>query len=303
MSRISPGTLLLGIVAVLFGLLGAYVVRENLRKPNVAKAAPEKKTFVVPRAGFELKSGRKIALGDIMMNTMTAAEMSSAGLTDVYMPDARQIIGRVLRSDVKAGSTFSTSMFYPEGTGPNVAELLEPGERAITVPVESDSAVAGFTRPGTWVDVIFTSEEDEERERPETTITLLEKVKVLAVNQQTFENAKEQDNKSTDSVSVTLAVNVEDAAALRVVDGHGALSLVLRNPEDTLTTASLAPRTMDELLKLPPPVRHRIEIFRGNSMSQTDFKYDKRVTPPVVAIAGDDKPAAPAAAKPRRTPR
>ncbi len=234
-------------------------------------------------------------MGDILIYQMTAEDLKKSDLEGAsFIGNTRQIIGRTLRNDVKAGGTFTADIFYPQGTGPNVAESLKPGERAITVPIEMDSAVAGFTRPGTWVDVIFTSNPDEELERPATTITLLEHVKVLAFNQQTFEGAN-SDAAADDTAAVTLAVNVEDAAALRVVDGHGSLSLVLRNPEDTLTTAALAPRTLDELLKIPPSEKHRMEIFRGNQVSQTEFRKNRRTEASVLAIAGGDD-----ADKPRR---
>jgi len=281
----------------MFGLLGAYIVRENLNKPAAASIA-EKKSVIVPRASADLLAGRKVTMGDILIYQMTAADMKKAGIDKAFMGDTRQIIGRTLKADLKSGSTFAADLFYAEGTGPNVAELLEPGERAITVPVETDSAVAGFTRPGTWVDVIFTSEENEEYERPATTITLLEHVKVLAFNQQTFENATTSDNTRNDEAAVTLAVNVEDAAALRVVHGHGTLSLVLRNAEDTLTTAALAPRTLDELLKIPPSQKHRMEIFRGNQMSQTEFRRNRRTEAPVLAIADDNTAKGRAASNP-----
>jgi hypothetical protein len=107
--------------------------------------------------------------------------------------------------------------------------MLDAGYRAVTIPIEHISAVQGFARPGTFVDVLFRSRAEEER--PEVTITLLERVKVLAVNQNTLsEQNVELDNGGT----VTLAVTPIQAKALKVVEDRGELSLTLRNPDDEL---------------------------------------------------------------------
>ncbi|QDU99207.1 Flp pilus assembly protein CpaB [Lignipirellula cremea] len=283
MSRLSPGTLLLAIMAVLFGLLGAFIVKSQLAVQRQV-AAPAAKPVVVPRASANLLKGREVTLGDVVLMQMTPQQMKDAGLTGGFMSSPQQIIGRVLKQDHAQGSTFTSADFYPEGTGPDIGEMLEPGQRAVTVPVEVDAAVAGFARPGTYVDVLFRADEKEEWDLPETTITLLERVKVLALNEHTFAGAHGDDD--TD-VKVTLAVSAEDATRLPVVTGRGTLSLVLRNPDDETTLASLAPKTLDEILSLPPSRRHRIEVYRGRQMSQVDFRRQERVSPPVVALSDD----------------
>lgn len=289
MSSISPGTILLGIVAVLFGLLGAYMVQQNLKTPEppqeeVAEVAP--RTVSVPMASTDLKAGRQITLGDIGIYRMTAEQMKAKGIDGPFMNNTQQIIGRVLKEDLKRGSVFETGMFYAEGTGPDIGDMLEPGQRAITVPVEIDAAVAGFTSPGTWVDVMFRTEADETKEWPETTITLLERVKVLALDQETFVGTKRNVASSrVSSAFVTLAVTPEDANAIGVVSGRGSLSLALRNPEDDQLVKDRYPRTLDELLNIRPPSRHRIEVYRGRQISAVEFNNSNRTDTTYVQIA------------------
>ena len=60
MSRISPGTLLLAVVAIAAGLLGAYIVKQNLEKQEevaeVEQEAPQPQMMVVPMSSTALKA-------------------------------------------------------------------------------------------------------------------------------------------------------------------------------------------------------------------------------------------------------
>jgi len=285
MSKLSPGTLLLGIMAVLFGLLGAYVVRLQMRPQAVAAQQPKTEKVVVPLASTDLKAGRKIALCDIVIYEMTPEEMRRAGIRGGFMKNTQQIIGRILREDVAKGETFDITRFYPEGVVPNPAERLKPGYRAVTVNIEAPAAVAGFATPGAWVDVLFRADEKEDDDLPEMTVTLVEGVEVLALEEQTFTGAKpDQVNTNKQQFAVTLAVRPEQAAALRVVDGHGKLSLALRNPEDNLPLTLEIPRTMHEVLDRPY-TKWRMEVYRGGSISSVDFRRNQRRQPTPDEIA------------------
>lgn len=286
MSKLSPGTLLLGIMAVLFGLLGAYVVRLQM-KPLAVAAEQEAQTVVVPRASTDLKAGRKLTLGDIAVYRLTPQQMQQAGIQGPFMNNTQQIIGRILREDVARGDTFDTSLFYPEGVVPNPAERLQPGYRAVTVNIEAPSAVAGFATPGAWVDVLFRAKRVDEDDLPEMTVTLVEGVEVLALEEQTFTGAIAGDNSrgSKQEMAVTLAVRPDQAAALRVVDGHGKLSLALRNPNDDTPLSLDLPRTMHEVLDRPY-TKWRMEVYRGGAISSVDFRSNQRRQPTPEEIAG-----------------
>jgi len=280
MSRISPGTVLVGFIAIAAGLVGAYLVRER-SKPQptvVAETAPVVvESQIVPLAALELKSGRKISLGDIQISQLTPTQMDEQGIKTAYMADTRQIIGRVLRKDIEMGATFSPTDFYPEGTGPSIADLLDPGMRAITVPVNLDAAVAGFATPGTWVDVVFKSQPfqtEESDNYPAVAVTLLERVRVLAVEEETGEGIRVQDRRqATAKTAVTLQVSPEGAAALSLVEGKGTLALSLRHPDDDSQPVGMDPISLEELLSVPKQEKHEIEVFRGKRMTRVGFAY------------------------------
>ncbi|MCA8999359.1 MAG: Flp pilus assembly protein CpaB, partial [Planctomycetaceae bacterium] len=150
------------------------------------------------------------------------------------------IMGRTLQIAVEKGEVFMPELLYPEGMGPDIAERLSPGYRAVTVPIENIGAVHGFARPGSIVDILFRA--DAESERPEMTLTLLERIEVLAINTSLLPNA--QIALDNDKGTVTLSVTPQQAKVLKVVEGRGELSLTLRNPDDTL---ELAPFELGEV--------------------------------------------------------
>jgi len=295
--RVSPGTLLLGVVAVMFGLLGAYIVQKNMEQtPQVAAAPPvedEPESFVVPRASVDLEAGRVISRGDILIFRMTNKQIAEAGLPSSFMMRTSDIIGRTLRVDVPRGSTFDSRMLFPEGTGPNIVESLEPGMRAVTIKVNADEAVEGFATPGTFVDVLFRSEEDSDEELPELTVNLIEGAKVLAVNSTTTEmreiRGQQQMRRET---SVTLSVTPDQAVALRVVDGRGSMALALRNPGDIEGDGQIAGMTLDSLLNREQ-AKQRIEVYRGHAISQVEFRERFRANfdPSTLARQRDNKQA------------
>ena len=306
--RPSAGTLLLGVFAVLFGLLGVYVVRKELHKPTakaeVAKAA-KPQTFVVPMASSDLEAGRKVTLGDIVLQKLTAAQMKAQHVDSNYMPSPKQIIGRVLRDGLKEGSTFDTPDFYPEGTGPSVTAKVKPGYRAVTVSVENDAAVSGFAFPGAVVDVVFRANAGgpQEDNAPETTIVLIEAAEVLAVNQETVSGSRPDRtdaNAASKKVAVTLSVTLRQAADLRVVDGRGTMSIALRNSDDLeLEPERIAPRTLSDLLDRPTQ-KHKMEIYRGGRLSRVEFQRNKArsMTQDLIAAESPRESAATAISNP-----
>ena len=111
---------------------------------------------------------------------------------------------------------------------------------------------------------------------PEVAVTLLERVKVLAVDDNTIEGRRSAANRgATQSARVTLEVVPDDATTLRVVDGRGTLALALRHPDDEISFSSQNPLSLTEVLNIPPPQKHRMEIFRGKRVSRVDFETQR----------------------------
>jgi pilus assembly protein CpaB len=280
-SRITPGTVIVGIFAVLFGLVGAYGVRKFLQteKPEPPPAAAPRMQ-IVPLASMDLEQGRTIVLGNVALLQLTPEQiqkrMKEGKLPPQYMNNPQQIIGRILKTPLKQGEAFKTEDLYAEGTGPTIAEKLEPGLRAVTIPVEGTGALGGFDGPGSYVDVVFRSSPDDKAGIPETTVTLLEGVQVLGM--------EEADKRAPPGAKlenrVTLAVTADQANALKIAEGRGIFALSLRNPDDVQIAASSVPQTLDRLLNLPVQNQHVTAIHRGGGLAQSVSFPGVTVTPP-----------------------
>jgi len=271
MNRISPGTIIVGVFAVLFGLIGAYAVRQHLTaKPVVeAEEAPAPPPLlVVPMASTDIEAGRPLTMGDVAVLRLKREQIAQMKLPANYMTSPEQIIGRVLRDPVKQGDVFLTTGMYPENMLPTVAERLTSGLRAVTVPMQDN----GLAAPGSVIDVIFRSTADPERQRPQATVTLLEGVEILAVGHNEFPG---QRGESAATTTVTLAVSSEQASALKVVEGHGELHLAMRRPDDAQVSRSARPLTLDGLLGLATPTVYATEVYRGTKKTENSFATAK----------------------------
>lgn len=159
--------------------------------------------------------------------------------------------------DIQAGSFLLYEHIVQSPTA-TFASMIEPGMRAISIPVNSISAVSYFIGPGAQVDILTTIEITTELVDSEgktdnsvaakeykaqmglnspriVTRTLLQNIKVMAVGRSVSpdNNIDKADTYST----VTFEVTPEQAELLTFAlsQAESGLSLVLRNPTNTET--------------------------------------------------------------------
>ncbi|MEX1096499.1 MAG: Flp pilus assembly protein CpaB [Planctomycetales bacterium] len=269
-----------GIFAILLGLGGAYTVRDYLSREEAEPAANDMVT--VPLAAYDLPPGKRISERDILLVSMPQ-ERSRVYGEAVYLTDPSTIAGRIVMKEIKAGQPFRSPSFYPDGMGPGIAEQLEPGEVAVTIPVYGVGLVAGFVRPGAVVDVIYRSSGDYE-----TTMRLLERAKVLAVGDSFLENARaayaSDGQYRNPAIMATLAVSPYQAQVLKAAENRGELTMTLHNPKniavsgfmgDSLANAADFRVHLDQLLGLPIGEKTKsIELYYGSRKS--DLIYHRQ---------------------------
>lgn len=231
MGRVSSGTMTVVIFAILMGLGGAFVVRQQLQQPRLtplSEVPVPPTSIVVPTAATVLNPGQTLSINEIALLPIAPEKYADSRYAGVqYMRSGEQISGRTLRRSLKKGDPFLPEDFYAAGSGPQIVERLPAGYRAVTVPIENVGAVQGFAGPGSMVDVLFRSR--PEGDRPEVTLTLLERVEVLAVDTNVVPG---QQVAITTGGTVTLAVTPQQAKILKVVESRGELSLTLRGDAD-----------------------------------------------------------------------
>ena len=282
MAKVSSGTMTVTVFAALVGLGGAFVVRQTMQRPapvETAAPAAAPAPVIVPLAAMDLQPGRKLTLNDIAPRRLTQEEFKKSEFRKVtFLSSTTQIQGRSLRKAVPAGRPFQPDDFFPDGAGPDIADRLQAGYRAVTVPIESVGSVNGFAVPGSIVDVLFRAK--PEGVRPAVTLTLLERIEVLAFNVNTTQGMRDPAlNNNQQTATVTLAVTPQQAKILKVVEGRGDMSLTLRNPKDDFQFAPVEvgggmrpdlQRKTNDLVPTPDDEFQTVQSRKANVDPKTD---------------------------------
>jgi len=157
----------------------------------------------------------------------------------------------VVRYAITAGQPVTRgSLVGPQDRG-FLAAALGPGMRAITVPVNASSSVAGFIFPGDHVDMVLNQTVSGGGEGPALKVseTIIRNLRVLATDQRITE--KDDDGKTQVKTfsNVTLEVTPRIAEKISVAQSIGSLSLSLRSIADNTSDLERAVASGD--VKVP----------------------------------------------------
>src|SRR5690242_3066845 len=149
-------------------------------------------------------------------------------------PDAKNLAGTVVRYAIAAGQPVTRgSLVGPEDRG-FLAAALGPGMRAVTVPVNASTGVAGFVFPGDHVDLVLTQQVDGGGDGPPLKVseTIVRNIRVLATDQRVDDKDKDGKIQVKTFNNVTLEVTPRIAEKISVAQSVGTLSLSLRSLAD-----------------------------------------------------------------------
>jgi pilus assembly protein CpaB len=211
-----------------------------------------------------------------------------------------RISGMVTIAPISKGEQISLSKLTQRrqvSTGGGLAQVTPAGKRAITIPVDNISSLAGMIRPGDYVDVIAVlpvpiQTPDGKQTTQMAVIPLFQNVLVLAVGQELSGISKEQEEtgrykkeeKREPSPLITLALSPQEAHLLAFVQEQGKIRLTLRSPIDSQiqpvqpaswetlfqyvmpsvpSTPEVKPEAKSETEKKPQVPQEYVEIYRG----------------------------------------
>ena len=151
-----------------------------------------------------------------------------------------ELVGAVVRFGVPAGQPLVDGAIVKPGERGFLAAILEPGYRAVSIPISPASSNAGLVLPGDRVDIImthnFTIEDSEGAEQAHSASeTILTNVRVLAIDRNLSNNSEEANVGRT----ATLQVTPKQAESMTLAQQIGQLSLSLRGLDDNDSTANL----------------------------------------------------------------
>jgi pilus assembly protein CpaB len=217
-------------IALLLGAVAAFLVARSVGVGGGSTTAAGP-TVVV--ASVNLEPGAQITTQQLRVMQWPAGS-TPAG----FVSDSKSLVGRVTKQLIYAGEPILEPKLAPVDAKGGLSSTITPGKRAISVRVNDVIAVAGFTLPGSYVDVMVSAR--DANNEPFSKI-VLNRVKVLAIAQETS-----QDQTKPKVVNaVTLELSPEESEQLDLARSVGSLSLVLRNELDSSDVSSGGSRLRD----------------------------------------------------------
>jgi len=146
----------------------------------------------------------------------------------------QSLMGTVVRFPITAGQPVTRgSLVGPQDRG-FLAAALGSGMRAITVPVNASTGVAGFVFPGDHVDMVLTQQVEGGGDGPALKVseTIVRNLRVLATDQRITDKDKDGKIEVKTFANVTLEVTPKIAEKIAVAQSLGTLSLSLRSIAD-----------------------------------------------------------------------
>ncbi len=210
------------VVAVLVGvgasvMIGSYI-EKSVKEQTVVIAKDSEKRRKMELDAMRQEMDQKM----IQMQEQMAQQQAQMATT--------------LRDQVAAQPR--TAPVAPTGAEGSLAMKTPAGKRAITIAIDSLSAVGGLLTPGDYVDVLahlnVPSNPGEGAGKIDTvTVTVFQNMQILAVGTNMQPSiAQYPAQQGAANLNVTFAVDPEEAGLLTFAQKNGKLQLVLRSPQE-----------------------------------------------------------------------
>ncbi|MEC7162027.1 MAG: Flp pilus assembly protein CpaB, partial [Pseudomonadota bacterium] len=228
------------LVAALIVAVGTALIARSMFAGSGAPQA-EAAAQVEAQGPKVLVAQRALPVGTIITADALGFQLWPEELVqDAYFLDGEadmsKLLGTVVRHPITAGEPVTQGALVAPGDRGFLAAALAPGMRAITVPVNAQSGVAGFVFPGDRVDMVLTQQVDGEGPSLKASETILRNLRVLATDQSTVSEKDETGSTVVKEIRmVTLEVTPQIAEKVAVAQTIGTLSLSLRSLADNQT--------------------------------------------------------------------
>jgi pilus assembly protein CpaB len=217
------------ILAAMGAMLAAIVVFSALKKRESEVQLAMAHSVEVVVAANDISVGIKLEPDAVKLVRWSRDSVPAGAFTD---PQA--VAGSFAKSDFVANEPIVASkLFMGEMTSGVMPLLIPAGMRAMSVPVDEVSDIAGFVAPHTHVDILVAVAGTGPGE-PSFSRIVLQNIEVLAVAQE-IEHVKDQPEVVK---VVTLLVTPPDAEKLTLASREGLLRLAMRNYSDSKIVAT-----------------------------------------------------------------
>jgi len=239
------------LVAIVLGLIAVIGVKHLIEREQVEI-----------RKGFKfvpvVAASKRIEAGTLIREShLEKKEIVESALHDksILWSERTGLIGTKIQTTVNRGDQLLWTYFETGRQEEEPSRVLLPGERALTLSVNTTSGVAGLIRPNSHVDILGTFVVQGVPGQPGggtvQTVTLLSDVTVLAIDNVTAATLARQGGMIKRSyTSVTVAVTPIEAQVLTYAQRQGNLTLALRSPTEVGSAQQLPKVDLSNFLEL-----------------------------------------------------
>jgi pilus assembly protein CpaB len=260
------GTIIALGFAVIFGALAVMLVnnwmtsREAEQRVTVREPTPLTRIVI---AAQDLSVGARLTA-----QNLTLADWPKASIPKGAFENVSDVEGRIAVNKLTAGTPVLAAELAAPGSGAGLVARIKPGMRAMAIRVDEVIGVGGFILPNSFVDVIAV---DTQGGRKPTAQTILQKIEVLAIAQETYT----EEGKAKLVRTVTLEIGPKEAEKLALQTNQGPIHLVLRNPLDEPVVEEEKPAVVKvapvrkapvprSQVVAPGPPPYTVEVIRGS---------------------------------------
>src|SRR5580692_12250665 len=217
------------ILAAMGAMLAAIVVFSAIRKRESEVQRAMAQTVQIVVAATDIPLGTKLEPDSVKLVRWSRDSVPQGGFTD---PQA--IADTFAKTQFEANEPIVASkLFMGEKTSGVMPLLIPPGMRAMSVPVDEVSDIAGFVEPHTRVDILVAVTGTGPNQGSFSRI-VLQNIEVLAVAQE-IQHVKDEPEVVK---VVTLLLTPTDAEKLDLASHEGMLRLAMRNYSDSKIVAT-----------------------------------------------------------------
>ena len=218
-----PGRAGLLALATGAGLAAALLAYFGLARQTQGAGAQATRPVVVAACALSARCPLTMALLRVQRLPTTDAPPGSVTATE-------ELTGQVTTTAIAAGEPVTRGMVTVRSALPGMAWAIAPSRRAVSVPLDAVSGVAGFLEPGDHVDVLATLESGSGQV---VTRTILQNARLLAIGSRTEAAPATGGGEDKPATSATLEVTQTEAQEIAQSASHGKLQLTLRGLGDS----------------------------------------------------------------------
>ncbi|MEX0922650.1 MAG: Flp pilus assembly protein CpaB [Rhodovibrionaceae bacterium] len=230
------------IVAGTVQFIRVFLNQQQPSQQQVTEAPPPEPKYQVLVAAEDLPTGSLVRPGQLRWRAWPEDQWNDGAYIEMKSNDIEAFTGAVVRQGLRAGEPITPGRMVRPGERGFLAAVLNPNMRAISVPINAITGIAGFVFPGDRVDLILTHEisrpEDPVMPTRRASETVLTGVRILAIDQ----TASDQQDKPKVGQIATLELLPKEAELVILLVELGQLSLSLRSLADEPEEAIIARR-------------------------------------------------------------